>query len=109
MHSNLQTKTADVFQKQKSGRKKKIPASCHKTLAQRAGPWAMSVPSLVYPALNKAVWNSFLKGLFMARTLFMGGRVFAHFPLGTVFQTTGIVPSLALSETQLTILDFFSF
>lgn len=39
----------------------------------------------------------------------MWSRVFAYFPLGTVFKTTGIFPSLALSEIQLTILDLFSF
>lgn len=39
----------------------------------------------------------------------MRSSVFAHFPPGTVFKTTGIFPSLALSEIQLTILDLFSF
>lgn len=31
-----------------------------------ASPWAVSFPFLVYPTLNKTVWNSFSKGLFMA-------------------------------------------
>lgn len=31
-----------------------------------ASPWAVSFPFLVYSTLNKTVWNSFSKGLFMA-------------------------------------------
>lgn len=45
--------------------KEEIPAHIASGLGSQASPWAMSFPFLVYPALNKTVWNSFFKGLFM--------------------------------------------
>ena len=61
-------------------------------------------------ALNQTVWNSFFKGLFMVhRDCLCEAGYLPIFLLGPCLKTTGIFPSLALSEIQLTILDLFSF
>lgn len=84
-------KTAEGFQKLYGIERSTCP---HATgLRSQASAWAMGLPFLVYPALNKTVWNSFFKGLFMVhRECLCGAGYLPISLLGQCLKLQGYFP-----------------